>query len=306
MADAAVVARRSVWRTTWDSPILLLALTALIWAGHAIVGRLAVGEIGPMMLVFLRWGVASGPIAFAARKTLRADLRLLWPRWPLWAAMGALGFTAFNALFYAAAHYTTALNMSLIQAASPALVLIGATAVFGVRTSFAQAFGAALTILGVAVISTEGDWRRLADLNLNFGDALMLLASAIYAFYTLGLRMRPAVSAFGFLAFMAIAAFVTSIPLFAMEAAMRGVTWPTWKGWLVLVYAALGPAFLAQVFYMRGVQLIGPSRAGVFVNLVPVFGALLAVALLGEPLQNFHMAALALVAAGIVIAQRKS
>jgi len=305
MAEAAVITLRTRWRAAWDSPILLLALAALIWGGHAIVGRLAVGEIGPMMLVFLRWAVACGPIAYAARKTLRADFRALAPRWPLWATMGALGFTAFNALFYGAAHYTSALNLSLVQACVPALVLAGAGLAFRQRASAAQALGAALTILGVAVIAAQGDWRRLADLQVNFGDALMLLASVIYAFYTLALRLRPNVSAFGFLAAMAIAAFLTSIPLFAVEAVTRGVTLPTWKGWLVLVYAALGPAFLAQVFYMRGVQLIGPSRAGVFVNLVPVFGALLAVALLGEPLQAYHLAALALVALGIVIAQKK-
>ena len=305
MAEAAVITLRTRWRAAWDSPILLLALAALIWGGHAIVGRLAVGEIGPMMLVFLRWAVACGPIAYAARKTLRADFRPLAPRWPLWATMGALGFTAFNALFYGAAHYTSALNLSLVQACVPALVLVGAGLAFRQRASAAQALGAALTILGVAVIAAQGDWRRLADLQVNFGDALMLLASVIYAFYTLALRLRPNVSAFGFLAAMAIAAFLTSIPLFAVEAVTRGVTLPTWKGWLVLVYAALGPAFLAQVFYMRGVQLIGPSRAGVFVNLVPVFGALLAVALLGEPLQAYHLAALALVALGIVIAQKK-
>ena len=305
MAEAAVITLRTRWRAAWDSPILLLALAALIWGGHAIVGRLAVGEIGPMMLVFLRWAVACGPIAYAARKTLRADFRALAPRWPLWATMGALGFTAFNALFYGAAHYTSALNLSLVQACVPALVLVGAGLAFRQRASAAQALGAALTILGVAVIAAQGDWRRLADLQVNFGDALMLLASVIYAFYTLALRLRPNVSAFGFLAAMAIAAFLTSMPLFAAEAVTRGVTLPTWKGWLVLVYAALGPAFLAQVFYMRGVQLIGPSRAGVFVNLVPVFGALLAVALLGEPLQAYHLAALALVALGIVIAQKK-
>ena len=306
MTEVARPASTPVWRALWDSPILLLALTALIWAGHSIVGRLAVGEIGPMTLVFLRWGVAIGPIAFAARRTLREDLRILAPHWLLVGAMGALGFTGFNALFYAAAHSTSALNLSLIQAIVPGLVLIGAALFFHTRATWLQSLGAALTIVGVAVIAAQGDWRRLADFKVNLGDGMMLLASLFYAFYTLALRMRPAVSGMGFLAAMALAALITSVPLFIIEVARDGLVLPTWKGWLVLVYAALGPAFLAQVLYMRGVQLIGPSRAGVFVNLVPVFGAFLAVALLGEPLQSFHLVALALVAAGIVIAQRKS
>ena len=134
---------------------------------------------------------------------------------------------------------------------------------------------------------------------------MMLVASAFYAFYTLGLRTRPDASPFGFLAAMAIAALVTSLPLFIAEVLTGGFVWPTWKGGLLLIYAALGPAFVAQVLFMRGVELIGPSRAGVFVNLVPVFGALLAVALLGEPFAAYHVVALALVVVGILVAQRR-
>ena len=84
------------WRAAWDSPILLLTLTALIWAGHAVVSRLAVGEIAPMTLTFGRWAVALGPILFAARKTLRADLAILRGHWLFVSAMGALGFTGFQ------------------------------------------------------------------------------------------------------------------------------------------------------------------------------------------------------------------
>ena len=305
MVDVAAPAKQSLRSMAWNNPILLLALTALIWAGHSIVGRLAVGEIAPMTLVFLRWSVALGPIAYAARNTIGQDFRTLAPRWPLVAAMGALGFTGFNALFYAAAHYTTALNMSLIQACIPGLVLIGATVFFRTRPGILQVLGALLTIIGVAEIAAQGEWSRLVKLSVNSGDAMMLLASVFYAFFTLALRMRPAVSGFGFLAAMALAALLTSLPLFAVEVAMKGFAWPSWRGWLVLVYAALGPAFLGQVLYMRGVELIGPSRAGVFVNLVPVFGALLAVVLLGEPFATYHLVALGLVAAGIVIAQRR-
>jgi drug/metabolite transporter (DMT)-like permease len=104
---------------------------------------------------------------------------------------------------------------------------------------------------------------------------------------------------------MALAALVTSVPLFAFDIVNGGFIWPTWKGLLVLIYASLGPAFLSQIFFMRGVELIGPSRAGVFVNLVPVFGALMAVALLGEPFAVYHVVALGLVVAGIVVAQRR-
>jgi drug/metabolite transporter (DMT)-like permease len=290
-------------RSAWASPILLLVLTTLIWAGHSIVGRLAVGEIGPMTLTFFRWGVALLPILVAARPSLRRDWPILRANWLYVAAMGALGYTGFNALFYVAAHRTSALNLSIIQGAIPALVLIGARVFLGVRFTGLQALGALVTMLGVVAIAAQGDPARLMALAFNSGDVMMVVAAALYAGYTVGLRERPHVSGLSMLAGMAVAAFVTSAPLMIWEVALGGFVWPTAAGLLLLVYVALGPAFVSQVFYMRGVELIGPGRAGVFVNLVPVFGAIMAVVLLGEPFAAYHVVALILVVGGIAIAQ---
>ena len=218
-----------------------------------------------------------------------------------------LGFTAFNALFYAAAHYTTALNLSLIQACIPALVLIGAAVAFRARASFLQALGALLTILGVAEIAAQGDWRVLAKFSVNLGDAMMLLASLFYAFYTLALRKRPSVSGFGFLAAMAIAALVTSIPLFVVEVATSGFIVPTLEG---LARAALRRARTRfprpralhagrRVDRTQPAVCVRQSRAGVSAHCC-------AVLLLGEPFAAYHLIALGLVVAGIVIAQRRS
>ena len=120
------------------------------------------------------------------------------------------------------------------------------------------------------------------------------------------LRERPHVSGVSLLAGMALAAFITSVPLMVWEIASGGFIWPTAAGLRVLVFVALGPAFIAQIIFMRGVELIGPGRAGVFVNLVPVFGAIMAVAILGEPFAAYHVLALVLVVGGIAIAQRSS
>jgi drug/metabolite transporter (DMT)-like permease len=291
------------WRL-WDQPILLMTITSLIWAGHAVVGKLAVGEIGPMTLTFLRWSLAIGPIVFAARRTLRQDFVALRQRWLYVASLGALGYTAFNGLFYLSAYYTGALNMALIQACIPALVLIGAALGFGARPNWMQAVGAALTMAGVAAIAARGDLATLLKLAFNYGDLLLLIACVLYAYYALALRYRPSVTTIGFLAGMALAALITSIPPFLWETWREGLQLPSPRGFAVLVYAALGPAFLSQICFMRGVELIGPGRAGVFVNLVPIFGAFMAVVLLGEPLAAYHLIALALVVGGIVLAQR--
>jgi drug/metabolite transporter (DMT)-like permease len=305
MTDTAAP-RTGLMQSTWANPILLLVLTTLIWAAHSIVGRLAVGQIGPMTLTCLRWGVALIPIFITARHSLRQDWPALRARWVYLMVMGASGYTAFNALFYVAAHHTGALNLSIIQGAIPALVLVGARLFLGVRFSALQALGALLTMIGVAVIAAQGDPARLAALAFNSGDVMMVLAAALYAGYTVGLRQRPNVSGVSMLAAMALAAFVTSIPLMIWEIMSGGFIWPTVGGLLALAFVALGPAFVSQLMFMRGVELIGPGRAGVFVNLVPAFGAIMAVVILGEPFAPYHVLALLLVVGGIAIAQRSS
>ena len=303
MTDATAP-RPGLIQSAWANPILLLVLTTLIWAGHSIVGRLAVGQIGPMTLTCLRWAVALVPILISARPALRRDWPVLRAHWRYVAAMGTVGYTAFVALFYLAAHRTSALNLSIIQGAIPALVLIGARMFLGAKFTALQALGALTTMAGVAAIASQGDLRRLAALAFNDGDVMMLVAAALYAGYTIGLRERPRVSGLSLLAGMALAAFVTSVPLMIWEVAAGGFIWPTAVGLAALVYVALGPAFVAQIFFMRGVELIGPGRTGVFVNLVPVFGAIMAVVILGEPFAAYHVVALMLVVGGIAIAQR--
>ncbi len=301
--NAPFAPKASPLAIVWNSPILLLGLTALIWAGHSIVGRLATGQIGPMTLTAGRWSLAFAPILAAAWKDLRQDAPKLVERWPYVAAMGAIGYTGFNALFYVAAHSTSAINISIIQGIVPAVVLIGAYAWLKAPVGPRQALGAFATILGVAVIACQGEPSKLLGLAFNHGDLLMVAATLIYALYTLGLAKRPDVKPFSLLAGFAFAALVTSLPLAAWEIATGGFVAPTATGYFALAYAAIGPAFVSQALFMRGVELIGPGRAGVYVNLVPVFGAVLGVALLGEAFHLYHLAALALVAGGVWLAQ---
>jgi drug/metabolite transporter (DMT)-like permease len=289
-----------------NQPYLLLALTALMWGGNAIAGRMAVGEVSPMVLTCLRWVVVVVVLLPVLGRRLVAEWPQLAPRWPSTFLMGALGFTAFNALFYAAAHHTTAVNLTIFQGSIPVLVLLGTVLFFRTRILPLQILGMAVTLAGVAVVAVKGDVHVLRTLALNIGDVWMLIACLLYAGYTLALRNRPAVSGLVFFTAMAVAAFLTSLPLIAYEAASGTLQWPTPKGWAVLLYVGLFPSLLSQISFMRGVELIGPGRAGLFVNLVPVFGALLAVVLLGEPFAWYHAAGLALVLSGIGLAERKS
>ena len=303
-AAAGAPARQGARGWLFGRPYLLLTLTTMMWAGNAVAGRMAVGEISPMALTSLRWVLAASVMSLVARRDVTNALPQLVPRWRSILWMGALGFTAFNALFYIAAHHTTAVNLTIIQGSIPVMVLLGALAVYGTRIRSLQVVGMTVTFVGVAVVAAKGEVATLLGLDFNIGDVWMLVACVFYSAYTLALRNRPRVPALAFFATMAAVAFATTLPLLAWEILSGTVQWPTPKGWAILLYVGLFPSLLSQIFFIRGVELIGPGRAGLFVNLVPVFGAFLAVVLLGEEFHLYHAAALALVLGGIWLAER--
>ncbi len=290
-------------RRLFDRPYLLLTLTMLAWAGNAVAGRLAVGEISPMLLTAGRWTLVLLLLGVFLRRRVVESWPMLRRHWrsALW--MGALGFTAFNALFYLAAHHTLAISMSIMQGSMPVLVMLGALALHRTPIRPGQAAGVAVTLAGVALVASRGDLSVLIGLRLNIGDVFMLIACALYAAYTLALRGRPGASSLAFFAGLAGAAFVTSLPLAFGEALAGRSIWPTAQGWAILAYVAVAPSFAAQLFYMRAVELIGPGRAGLFINLVPVFGAILAVLILGETVGWHNGLALLLVVGGILLAE---
>jgi drug/metabolite transporter (DMT)-like permease len=289
----------------WGQAYVLLTLTALMWGGNAIAGRLAVGEVSPMVLTCLRWVFVVAVMIPLVGRQVVAEWARIRARWIFTILMGVFGFTAFNGLFYAAAHHTTAVNLTIFQGAIPVLVLLGTVLFFRARVILLQVLGMIVTILGVVLVSVKADMEILRTLSLNIGDVWMLIACLFYAGYTLGLRHRPAMPGLVFFAAMAAVAFVSSLPLIGLEIARGTAQFPTPTGWLILLYVAVMPSLLSQLFFIRGVELIGPARAGLFVNLVPVFGALLAVLLLGEPFATYHALGLVLVLGGIWLAEQR-
>ena len=282
----------------------LLVFTMLMWSGNVVASKWAVGAVSPGALTCLRWAVVCLVLAVPARRRLAAERDRLGARWRYVLLMGGLGYTGFASLFYAAGHDTTGVNIALFQGAIPVLVLVLNYLVHRTPVSGLQALGVAVTLAGVAVAASHGDWRVLATLSLNRGDALMLAACLLYAGYTVALPGRPRVSGLAFFSAMALAAFLTALPGVAVEWAAGTLAMPGLDGWALVAFVALGPSLAAQLSYLRGVALIGPNRAGVFVNLVPIFGALLSVLLVGEAFRWDHALALVLVLGGIVVAER--
>ncbi len=256
-----------------------------------------------MALTMLRWLLVLALLAPIVHGQVRRDWPVLRRHLPFLAAMGALGFTGFNAVYYVAAHYTTAVNIGIIQGSIPVFVLIGAFAAYRTAVTPLQVAGVVVTMLGVVLVGTGGDLARIAALAINRGDLLMVVACLLYAGYTVALQRRPPVAALSLFMALAAAALLASLPLVAIEAAWGQLQWPTATGWIIVVLAVLFPSFAAQMFFLRGVELIGPGRAGVFINLVPVFASILAVAILGESFAAFQAIALGLVLGGIWLSE---
>jgi len=297
-AAAQAAARLYQW------PGLLLALTALFWAGNSVAGRLAVGHVSPMLLVFLRWVLVLAVMWPLYGRQVREHWPQIRPQLLRIVLMALLGLTGFNALYYVGAHTTTAVNIGILQGSVPVIVLVAAFLTHGSRATPVQIAGVLITAVGVIVVATQGAPLAILDIDLNRGDLVILLACVLYALYTVALRDRPRMSGAAFFTLLALISAVTSVPLVLAEAYVSGFSMPTWQGWLVVLYVAIFPSCLAQLLFLRGVDLIGPGRAGVFVNLVPVFTAVLAVVLIAEPFALFHAVALALVIGGIWLAER--
>lgn len=283
-----------------------LATTAFLWAGNAVAGKLAVGHVSPFLLVALRWVVASSVIVVIGHRHIARDWPEIRRHLPMLATMGAIGFTVFNILFYTAARYTSAINIVIIQAGMPLVIFLTNLALFRIRVTGAQWLGFALTLTGVATVAAQGSLLQLMHLHLNRGDALMLVAILCYGLYTVALRWMPKIHMISFMATLSVAALITSLPFAGYEIARGQAIWPDQRGWMIVVYIGLFPSLLSQMCFAAGTAIIGSNRAGLFVNFVPVFGAVLSVAILGEALHAYHLAALALVVGGVTLAQRRA
>jgi len=282
---------------------ILLVIVAWCWGLNAVLGQLAVDSVSPMMLVVLRWfGVVVLLAIFARRQILGDWVNMKGQLWYI-ALLGVIGFTGFNSLFYVASHHTSGVNIGILQGSIPIIVMLGALIAYQTSVSALQCIGVVITLIGVAIVTTQGDLGRLAQFEFNRGDLLMLLACVLYAAYTVGLRRAPKVAPLALFAVLAFSALIASIPMALWEYSNGDTQWPSQKGWMVVGLVTLFPSFLAQVFFIQGVNLIGPARAGMFVNLVPVFAALMAVTFLQEPFRPYHGLALALVLVGIGIAE---
>jgi drug/metabolite transporter (DMT)-like permease len=293
--------------TAWlGSPYLLLAGAAFFWATNMVVGRAAHELIPPIAFNFWRWTLALAILLPFAWRDLVRHRALIVREWQILTALALTGMTVFHSLIYLGLSLSPAINALLLFATSPLFFVLLARLLTGDRITLGQGLGIAASIAGALLVIARGDLAVLLGLRFAPGDLWLLAGVILWALYSVLLRRRPpALPPLALLGATVTIALLLLAPVYALE---------LWSGARVqlraeslasLAYVALFPSVIAYVFWNRGVREVGPNAAGVTLQLMPVFGALLAVAFLGEHLAAYHWLGGALVLAGILLAWRR-
>ena len=287
-------------------PYLLLSLTSLFWAGNIVLGRYVAGHVPPMTLSCIRWIGACLMLLPFAWPHLARDWPALRDRLPYVVGLSATGFAINNALSYWALQFTQAINALLIQSSGPLFVALWSLILFGVRLTWGQLAGIALSLAGVLTIILRGDLTALATIRPNIGDVMFTGALIAFGLYSALMPRRPVTHPLSLICFTMACGALLLLPLSIWEYA-NGITLKFDAITMItLVYVVIFPSTLAYLFFNRGIAMIGPNRAAPFFHLVPVFGSVMAILLLGEEPRLFHLAGYVMVFAGVVIASRKS
>jgi drug/metabolite transporter (DMT)-like permease len=289
----------------FDQPYLLLSLTSLFWAGNTILGRYIAGHVPPITLAFIRWfGAFLLLLPFAVRY-LAHDWPMIRKHAGMMTVLALTGFSVFNTMAYYGLQYTTAINALLIQSVGPLFVAIWMFALFGVRLTPRQAFGVVISLTGVVVIICRGSLDVLFAIAFNRGDVWYLIALLFYGFYSAMLRTRPIMHPISFLAVGMGWGGLLLLPAVALELGGGRRVVLDGETLLSFAYVCVFPSLLGYLFLNRGIEQLGANRAAPFIHLVPVFGSVLAIVLLGERFELYHAVGYMLVFTGITVAARR-
>ena len=296
---------KKVFALSSANPYVLLTLTPLFWACNAVAGRGLAPEIPPMTMTFLRWLFAILILAPFAWPHVRREWPIVRRGWKSLLVLGVIGVGTHNALAYLGLNYTTATNALILNSFIPVMVISLSWIFLRERLTSLQLVGVGVSLAGVLMILTRGSLEVLTSLTLNGGDLLLIVAMAMWSVYTIGLRWRPqGLHMLTLLFVLMVIGDLAVLPFFAMELAVGRHMVVTPVNIAAIVTVALFSSVLAYVFWNQGVTQVGPSVAGLFVHMIPVFGVLLAWVFLGERLALFHVAGIALILSGIGITSR--
>jgi drug/metabolite transporter (DMT)-like permease len=279
-------------------PVIAIAL----WSGNVVVSRLSAHTIHPYAITFWRLVLAVALMSVFVPVAAWRNRAAIAPQLPKLALLGFLAMALFQCLSYEAAKTTTAANMAVMTALVPLLTMLLAVALLGETPTAGMAAGGVLSFLGLLWLITDGHPGTLFAGGVHMGDLLMLCASGAYALYGVLLkRWHVGLPSWQSTYFQAIAALL--FMLFPLSRLPLAQVWPTRASLPLIAYAGSLASVVLPFFWMQGVKLLGPSRCSIYMNLLPVFTATLAVGALGEPVHAYHLVGGGVALAGVLLAQ---
>ena len=287
------------------SPVLALTLATFFWAGSFVVGRALRDELDPVAITLWRWVISLLVFTPFVWRDIIGHFQVLLREWRLLMGLGATGIALFHPLVYIALKHTSATNALLTFSLTPMVILVCGCLVTGKRPTGRELGGVLVSMAGAAVLITRGDLSVIASMGFNAGDLWMLAAVAVWAAYSLLLRRRPSDMPQTLTLVSSIAVALPMLLIFTLLTGWQATIALSGPVLLGVGYIAVFGSVVGFLFWAHGVAALGPSRAGQFVHLMPVFGAALSFAFLGEPLSAAQIVGAVFVLSGIVLIETK-
>ena len=282
----------------------VLIFTVFIWAVGIVIGRWVHEEIPPVGLSFWRWAVPVAMVVPFVWPELRRHRRVFAAHWRVFLSMGVCIIGGGTGLLISV-QFTTAINASLVNTTQPALTIFLAWLFFGDRMNRRQILGLCAATLGVVIMILKADLSSMADLRLNPGDIVVLLATASYGLYAVQIRkLPPEVGLFTGLCVIMVVGSIALLPFYVVETVYFKPVPFDLKTVVVILVLGISQSLVSVAMWNAGNRAVGPGRASMFVALFPVFGAMLAIAFLGEQLYMYHLLGALFVCGGIFMVVR--
>ena len=285
----------------------LLIVASLCWSGNFIIGKFAtLFEIPPLTLNVFRWISVWFILIPFTYKEIYKNTNYIKKNLLVIGFMGVITISTFNSVVYFALNYTQVINAVLVLAAIPALTIILSSLMKIEKTNLFQIFGLILSIAGVGAIISNGESQRIISLNFNKGDLWMLVCVFSWALYsTLLKKHQLKISQFSLIQLMVSVGILFLIPQYFYEQSIGLDVNYNKAFFLILFYVVVFPAIAAYYCWQKGVEIIGPNRATMFIQLMPLFSAVMAIIIFNEKFELYHFAGAAFIVSGIYLSNKK-
>ena len=289
------------------SAYLFLVLATFCWSGNFIVGKFAtVYEIPPLTLNVFRWISVWFILIPFTYKEIFENLPYIKKNWLVISFMGVITISTFNSVVYFALNYTQVINAVLMLSAIPAATIVLSSLMKIEETNIFQLLGLVLSIIGIGSIISNGDIQKIISLDFNKGDMWMLVCVITWSLYSTLLKKNNfKLSQFTLIQLMVSVGILFLIPQFFYEKSIGLELNLNKNFFLILIYVAIFPAIAAYYFWQKGVEIIGPNRASMFIQLMPLFSAVMAIIIFKEKFELYHFVGAIFILSGIYLSNRK-